>query len=274
MTILTETAKLVEERLGADFETLAIDRLVVGLFFTGIKLSNGAGGISFTPIKEIPDAVCCPTSAGKIFHPLKTRGMKAKDVLKGLSSQEPLKVSAAIATLNALSSYCLSRGWENKYHIKMKMDATDVLTIPEGGSVAVVGAMVPVIQKLKRHSVTWWVIEKDSRTLKADELAHFIPINRTEEIICKADMIIATGVTLINHTLENILQAANPDAEIIVLGPTASMLPDSMFQRGVNLVGGVWVKKTDQLLDVLSAGGSGYHFFDSLADRIVFTQPN
>jgi len=264
----------VEERLAADFENITVDRLVVGLFFTGVKLSNGAGGICFTPIKEIPDAVCCPTSAGKIFHPLKTRGMKAKDVLNGLSSQEPLKVAVAVAVLNALSSSCLSRGWKDKYHIKMNMDATDALTLPKGGSVAVVGAMVPVIQKLKRHSVTWWVIEKDSRTLKADELNHFIPVNRTEEIIGKAGLIIATGVTLINHTLENILNTADPDAEIIVLGPTASMLPDPMFQRGVNRVGGVWVKKTDQLLDVLSSGGSGYHFFDSLADRIVLAPPN
>ena len=29
----------------------------------------------------------------------------------------------------------------------------------------------------------------------------------------------------------------------------------------------------DGLLDLLSAGGSGYHFFDKLADRIVIERP-
>ena len=53
------------------------------------------------------------------------------------------------------------------------------------------------------------------------------------------------------------------------MGPTASMLPEPFFERGVNIMGGVWVKKPDQLLDVLTAGGSGYHFRDTLADRIV-----
>jgi hypothetical protein len=32
--------------------------------------------------------------------------------------------------------------------------------------------------------------------------------------------------------------------------------------------GGVWVKKPDELMEVLAAGGSGYHFFDKLAPRM------
>lgn len=58
-------------------------------------------------------------------------------------------------------------------------------------------------------------------------------------------------------------------AEIAVIGPTAGLLPEPLFERGVRVVGGVWVKKPDALMDLLAAGGSGYHFFDTLADRIV-----
>jgi len=82
-------------------------------------------------------------------------------------------------------------------------------------------------------------------------------------------VLIVTGVTLVNHTLEEILKVARQDAEIAIIGPTASMLPDVLFERGVRVVGGVWVKKPDELLDVLAAGGSGYHFFDNLAPSIV-----
>ena len=87
--------------------------------------------------------------------------------------------------------------------------------------------------------------------------------------IAEADVLIVTGVTLVNHTLEEILKVARQDAEIAVIGPTASMLPDALFARGVRVVGGVWVKKPDELLDVLAAGGSGYHFFSNFAPRIV-----
>lgn len=269
MTILDEAAQLAKERLGDLFEDLTIERAVVGLFFTGVKLSNGAGGVCFTPIKEIPEAVCCPSSAGRIFDPQKISGMKVTKALSAVSSSEPIKVAVAIATVNALSNTCWSQGWKEHYNINMNMDALDAVKLAEDSSVTVIGAIVPVLRALKRRGGTWWVIEQDPKTLREEELPHYVPLERSEEAISKADVLIITGVTLVNHTLEGILASARPDAEIAVMGPTASMLPEPMFERGVRVMGGVWVKRPDELLDVLAAGGSGYHFLDTLADRIV-----
>lgn len=274
MAILQETAQLVRQKLGSDFEKLTIERIAVGLFFTGAKLSNGAGGVSYTPVKDIPQAVCCPSSAGRIFDPVKIKGMKAADVLAALSSDEPIKAAIAIATLNALSAICWERGLNDNYRIQMNTDAVDVVRMPAESSVAVIGAFVPILRKLKTRGGRWWVIEQDPQTLKSDEMDHFIPADRSDETIAAADVLIVTGVTLVNHTLEPILKAARPDAEIAVVGPTASMLPDALFESGARVVGGVWVKKPDELLDVLAAGGSGYHFFDKLAPRIVIEKPS
>jgi len=46
-----------------DLESITVERAVFGLFFSGVKLSTGHGGLCFTPVKEIPEAVCCPSSA-------------------------------------------------------------------------------------------------------------------------------------------------------------------------------------------------------------------
>jgi uncharacterized protein (DUF4213/DUF364 family) len=273
MAILQETAQLVKQKLGSDFEKLTVERIVVGLFFTGAKLSNGAGGVSYTPVKDIPQAVCCPSSARRIFDPVKIKGIKAAAVLAALSSDEPIKAAIAIATLNALSAICWDRGLNDNYRIQMNTDAVDVVRMPAESSVAVIGAFVPILRKLKIRGGRWWVIEQDPRTLKSDEMDHFIPADRSGETIAAADVLIITGVTLVNHTLEPILKAARPDAEIAVVGPTASMLPEALFESGARVVGGVWVKKPDELLDVLAAGGSGYHFFDKLAPRIVIEKP-
>jgi uncharacterized protein (DUF4213/DUF364 family) len=274
MAILEETTQLVRQKLGNDFEKLTVERVAVGLFFTGAKLSNGAGGVSYTPVKDIPQAVCCPSSAGKIFDPVKIKGMKAADVLAALSSDEPIKAAIAIATLNALSAICWERGLNDNYRIQMNTDAVDVVRMPAQSSVAVIGAFVPVLRKLKARGGRWWVIEQDPQTLKGDEMDHFIPAGQSKETISAADVLIITGVTLVNHTLGPILKAARTDAEIAVVGPTASMLPEALFARGARVVGGVWVKKPDELLDVLAAGGSGYHFFDRLAPRIVIEKPS
>jgi uncharacterized protein (DUF4213/DUF364 family) len=273
MTILNETARLVKDKLASEYEAITVERVMIGVFFSGVKLSNGFAGLSYTPVKDVPQAVCCPSSAGRIFDPFKINGMPAAEVLTALTSNEPIKAAVAIATLNALSAVCWERGLTDDYRIQMDSDAVDAVRMPADRSVAVIGAFVPVLRKLKARGGRWWVIEQDLKTLKGDEINHFIPADQAEEIIAAADVLIVTGVTLINHTLENILEAARPDAEIAVIGPTASLLPDALFKRGVRVVGGVWVKRPDELLDVLAAGGSGYHFFDQLAPRIVIEKP-
>ncbi len=269
MTILEETAHLFEKRCGDAIRDIRIERSVLGLFFTGVKLSNGAGGICYTPVKEIPGAVCCPSSAGRIFAPEKLRGMGAKDAIAALPSSEPLKVAVAVATLNALSSLYLFGEQGEAYNIKTGMDALDALDLQRERTVSVVGAIIPALRLLKAGNSTWWVIEEDPRTLKGDEISHYVPFSRSEKQITESDLLVITGVTLLNRTLEWILDRARPDAEIAVMGPTASMLPDVLFERNVSLIGGVRVKNPDALLDLLAMGGSGYHFFDSLADRIL-----
>ena len=61
--------------------------------------------------------------------------------------------------------------------------------------------------------------------------------------------------------------AARPDAEFIVVGPSVVLRP--LFDRGVNSVGGVLVTDADQLLDILTEAGAGYHFYDRCAEKIT-----
>jgi len=270
MSILSEAAEIAKARLGKEVERLTIDRLVIGLFFTGVKLDNGFAGMSFTPSKDIPDAVCCPSSVGRTFDPVKVSGTKVTEILPSLESREPIKRAVAVATLNALSATCWGRGLTGGHRVRERADAQDYIKIHSESSVAIFGAIIPVLRMLKKHGGTWWVIEQDSKTLKDDELRHYVPWGQSEEIIRNADVLIITGVSLLNGTLEPILSLARAGIEIAVLGPTASMIPEPMFHRGVRVVGGVWVKRPDELLDVLASGGSGYHLFDEIATRIVW----
>lgn len=270
MSILSEAAELAKTRLGNEVERLTIDRLVIGLFFTGVKLYNGFAGTSFTPSKDIPEAVCCPSSVGRTFDPVRVSGTKVTEILSSLESPEPIKRAVAVATLNALSAMCWSKGLTGGHQVRERADAQDYIKIHSESSVAIFGAIIPILRMLKKRGGTWWVIEQDSMTLKDDELRHYVPWGQSEEIIRKADALIITGVSLLNSSLEPILSLARAGVEIAVIGPTASMVPEPMFRRGVRLVGGVWVKRPDELLNVLASGGSGYHLFDDIATRIVW----
>jgi uncharacterized protein len=269
MAILDEVRTEVMACLGQEAEEATLARVVVGIFFTGVKLSTGTGGLCFTPVKELPAAVCCPSSAGRIRDPRKIHGARVMDLLDDLASREPLRRAIAVSVLNALSAACWARGTPGDYEIRGRADAQDLIPLTPGSEVTVVGALAPVLKKLKKRGGTWWVVEQDHRTLRKEEIDHYVPAGQSDEVISRADILVITGVTLLNHTLEGILRKARKGADIYVMGPTAGMLPGPLFARGVRVVGGVRVRRPDEVLDVLAAGGSGYHIFDDLAERII-----
>jgi len=41
MTIQAETARLVRDKLASEYKAITVERVVIGVFFSGVKLSNG-----------------------------------------------------------------------------------------------------------------------------------------------------------------------------------------------------------------------------------------
>ena len=78
---------------------ITVERAVLGLFFSGVKLSDGHGGLCFTPIKEIPDAVCCPSSARAMPLSGRLGGRSVREYLEDISSGNVLKKALGIATV-------------------------------------------------------------------------------------------------------------------------------------------------------------------------------
>jgi len=272
--ILRETRAAILSGLGNSLETLTVERTVIGLFFTGVKLNNGEGGLCFTPIKTIPEAVCCPSSALVMPASGKLEGRKAVQFLDEMFGGNPLKKTMGIAVLNALSSLRWRKQPPETYSISAGIDALDEMVIPDDGFVVVVGALIPALKALKQRGKRFAILELDPSTLKSDEIEFFVPPEEAPEAISKADLLVITGTTLINDTLEGILEMRKPGAEIIVLGPTASMLPDAFFRRGVTVIGGVMVTDADRVLNVIAEAGSGYHFFGKGAERVVIRRLN
>ncbi len=267
--ILRETLDSIRKCLGADSDALTVERVAVGLFFTGMTLSNGHGGVCFTPIKSIPEAVCCPSSARAMPVPGKLRGRNAVQLAEDALTSSSIRKAVGIATINALSSSCWAREPARGYDVRLGVDPLDELKLPDDAFVVVVGALTPYLKLLKARGKPFCVLEKDPATLKPDEMPFYAPAERAAEIVPRADVLILTGTTLINGTLDGLLALARPGADIVVVGPTASMLPDAFFRRSVRAVGGIRVTDPQLLLDVLAEGGSGYHFFGKSAEKVL-----
>jgi uncharacterized protein (DUF4213/DUF364 family) len=270
--ILTETIAGVTDILGAELDEIAVERAVIGLFFTGVKLTTGHAGACATPIKSIPEAVCCPSSAMAMPFPGKMRGKPARDALKEVLSTHGIRRGVGIATLNALAELC----WERRPHplaeLRAGVDAFDANEFRASDQTVVVGAFVPFLKELKRRKQPFLVLEKDPDTLKAEEMPFYRPAETAREVVPEADVLLVTGTTLLNDTLEDLLSWARPDARVTVVGPTVGLLPDAFLKRGADILGGVRITQPDDFLDLLAEGGSGYHFFGRVAEKIVLVR--
>lgn len=266
--ILAETIAAIRERLD-DLDTILIERAVVGLFFTGVKLSTGHAGSAATPIKEIPEAVCCPSSAMAMPFPGKMKGRKAASLLDEAQESSGIRRAVGIAVLNALAQAAAERGGCGEAELLPDMDAFEAAGIRPHEKVVVVGAFVPFLRALRALGADHLVLEKDPGTLKPAELPFFREASLAPDIVPQADVLLITGTTLINDTLDDLLRLAKPTARIVVVGPTVTMVPDAFFRRRCTILGGVEITEPDAFLDVLAEGGSGYHFFGRSARKVV-----
>jgi uncharacterized protein (DUF4213/DUF364 family) len=267
--ILDESIEAVREILGRELDDLTVERAVVGLFFTGVKLSNGVAGACATPIKTIPEAVCCPSSAMSMPFPGKLRNRPAFDLAQEALGENGIRRAVGIAALNALADTCWRRRPHPDTELQLGIDAFDATEIYPGDRVVVVGAFVPFLRELKRRRQSYLVLEQDPATLKAEELPFFRPAEQAAAVVPQADVLLITGTTLINDTLEELLTLASPAASVTMVGPTVTMLPDAFLRRGADVLGTVRITAPEEFLDILAEGGSGYHFLGRSVQKVV-----
>jgi len=270
--ILRETLAAIPEILGSELASLVVERAVVGLFFTGVKLSNGTAGACATPIKTIPEAVCCPTSAMAMPFPGKLRGRPAFDLAEEALGNHGIRRATGIAAMNALADTCWRRRPHPEAELCLGIDAFDATDIRPGDNVVVIGAFVPFLRELKRRRQPFLVLEQDAATLKAEEMPSFRPADQAPAVVPEADVLLITGTTLINDTLEGLLAAAKPAARVTMVGPTVSLLPDAFLRRGASILGTVRITEPDEFLETLAEGGSGYHFLGRSAQKVVLVR--
>src|SRR5271165_3385789 len=110
--IIPETLLVISEILGHEVDGLTVERAVVGLFFTGVKLSNGVAGACATPLSGISEAFCCPVATNTTPLPGKLRGSRAFDLAREALGEDGIRRALGIAAINALADTC----WRRRPH--------------------------------------------------------------------------------------------------------------------------------------------------------------
>lgn len=274
--ILSETIAAMTEILGRELDDIAVERAVIGLFFTGVKLTAGpglaVGGTCATPRDAIPGDICCPVTARAAGYQ-SLAGRPAAELMRDALAPDGLRRAVGIATLNALAELAWRRRPHPEVELRAGADAFDATEFHDGDRVVLVGAFIPFLKELKRRRQPFLVLEQNPAMLKPEEMPFYRPADVAPEIIIPgADVLLITGSTLLNDTLEDLLALARPEARITVVGPTVGMLPDAFVARGADILGSVRITRPDDFLDLLAEGGSAPHFLGHSAEKIVLAR--
>ena len=269
-SVVSETIDLIIQKCPPHFQKVVIEDLVIGIFFTGVKLSSGHAGVAGTPIGEIPEAVCCPTSAARMPQAGHLEGLPVSEILKYALDANVLKSAIGVASLNAVSQFLIESEGQMGNPIAQDVDGFDLLKIEAHETVSLIGAFVPYIRRLKISGNPFFIIEKKPQALRLDEMKYFKPESEMWAALDKSDVIIGTGTAIVNHTIDTILSAIHRGQRLALIGPTASMIPDAFFKRGVEIMAGVRILDPDLMIKTLKQGGSAYNLLKKCSEKIAF----
>ncbi len=247
LEILTEEVSVLKRKV-SEIEEITPERVVIGLGYTGVKLSTGHVGVCATPLNEILIEDC---GVVKKAGSLSNQNIFA--LMEMAKSWDMGEAAVGIAAINAVSQIALERSKE-EFEFK-EGNLLDFLEIREDEEVAMIGKIDPFIPFLKKKTKKLYLFERDV-TRRKDALPDFA----CEQYLPNSKIVIVTGVTVMNKTIGRILELTRNAKFIALVGPTASMYPAPFFKRGVSMMSGIITKNPDLLIRVIEEGGGTREF--------------
>jgi uncharacterized protein (DUF4213/DUF364 family) len=230
-----------------------VSRIIVGSSYTGVEVEAFAYapflGLAYTLPSVLKD------ENQEVYSFIENLPKNAiKVMLKWAFNPLSLKKIIGLATLNAVSQHILKI--INPYK-KVKGDITDSLKINKETNITFIGLMKPIIRKVSQTTRNLTIIE-DNIEISAEFKDLIVKSNVDQLKIddLSTDILFCTGTTILNNTLEDILEKFRYRAgKIVVIGPTASMIPDLLFDNGVDIVGGMKIVDSSEVLKIIEEGG-------------------
>lgn len=223
---------LLNDLLASLPEDAPVRSVLVGAHWTVVCSRHC--GLASTLVGEKPHGHEKVRDVGQLHH--KSARLLAEFAL----SDNLLEASIGVAAINSLLDI--------DERLVVEVNAADVLMKHgEGKNVALVGHF-PFIPELRQAAGRLWVIEQHP---VEDEY----PAEQAGDLIPHADVVALTGTALINHTLDGLLEICQPNAMVMVLGPSTPLSP-ILFNYGISILSGSRVVDESAVLRTVGQGAT------------------
>ncbi len=251
MSLKNEFVRMVTQ-MRSDFAVPAIADVFFPPFYKGgqpgdaqfmaIVLEGGSAGISY---------VLLPDEKNDEYNVISRRTFAGKDPLEyalQFGSDDPVSEMVSMASINAICQYVMK---ETDFPVDHATDSLGLLSVEKGDRVGMVGLFSGLPNVIKKAGAELIIIERrENLVQKYGDLPVTLDITKLAE----CNKVLCTGTTVLNNSLDEILNNCLPDAFVSVIGPTAGYFPDPLFTIGVDVVGGRIVADSEEFLTRLKKG--------------------
>ncbi len=226
-----------------------IKKLCIGLNFTYSEVENFGSGLAYTFLKEISLNECC--ISGTNFW-----GKEAQKVLKFYIEGNRIETVCALATINAILN--------NRKDIKAKIEPfkslEELLNFSARSELLVIGHFETLAGKIKPKIKKLWIFDGNWEVIKRE-----LPL-----VVPSCEACIITSSSLINKTLEEILEKVYSIPQIVLMGPSTPFAPEIFKHYSVKFLCGAMVTKPSTLFKRVCEGKNAIDLFkEELLKKVV-----
>lgn len=224
----------------------AVSDLVIGLSLIGCQLDSGDVGVSYVLRDELPHGCSAFPYAQAVIG--KSAAEIAGLVITGDNDLQRAVGSAVLAAA--------SRGQE------LPDDNTNgmpfgIETRPDD-TVGMVGMIKPVVDQIAPSVKELFVFDKGK--CKARQCANaglLYPVEKQPELLSKCDIVLLSGTTTINGTIDDLLEMCKKAREVVMVGPSTPMFPAGWEESRITRLAGSWWdnERKEEIFKLISLAG-------------------
>lgn len=194
--------------------------------FGALQLQDGTIGLTYVALDDTWEQLL------KHVKPQQIIGQPVLEIARLYTAEQRWQWALGLAAINAISQFVMARSPQLSEPAR---EVSEALSFEATDHIGMVGYFPSLVERIRRAGIRLTVIELDPQFVQS---ADNFRVTADTAALATCNKIICTGTSLVNQTLDAVLQQATNSREFHLLGPTMGSLPDPLFARGVTLVGG------------------------------------
>jgi len=224
--------------------------------FCAVELVDGSIGFSHVLLDAAEPLMRVLPDAGVLA------GTEAVELARGFDEKDPAARALGFAAINALSQHLFARA---NWTPPPAGDSLGAIEPGLGEHIGMVGLFPPLVARVNAAGARLTVLELRPE-LAGEHEGFRVTLDPADLATC--DKVVSTCTVMLNDTLDDVLAACRHARYVAIVGPTAGCLPDPLFERGVDAIGGRRVIDAKAFGDAFRKGAK----WGSFATKYVITR--